>query len=221
MLGYLTDDRDFFKGNFVEYYLKKAVAFSGGNQQHYEYFKAILNYSIFNKSTNRPLHDIKAGQFTLHIFPLKIRVLLSIIYYNYENSLLQEYKNYNLETNNLLLPSSQLQFNNIILNETISEEILNLADDIVLNIVSLDNLLTYLNINNLVINLNNSLLTNVELVFSTYNISTNDSRDYLTIIKNNDRLKAIILSAKRLNYKPQSIQYLSEALTKWHQTSST
>jgi hypothetical protein len=126
MLGYLTDDRDFFKGNFVEYYLKKAVAFSGGNQQHYEYFKAILNYSIFNKSTNRPLHDIKAGQFTLHIFPLKIRVLLSIIYYNYENSLLQEYKNYNLETNNLLLPSSQLQFNNIIHKETTSEEILNI-----------------------------------------------------------------------------------------------
>lgn len=220
MLGYLTDNRDFFKGNFVEYYLKKAVAFSGGNQQHYEYFKSILNYSIINKNTNRPLHDIKAGQFTLHLFPLKLRVLLAIIYYNYENNLIQEYKNYTLQINNLLLPSTQLQFNNIILNETISEEILNLADDVVLNVNSLDTLLTYLNINNLIIDLNNSLLVNIESVFNLYSITSNNSSDYLTIIKNNDRLKALILSAKKLNYKPQSIQYLSEALTKWQQTSS-
>lgn len=220
MLGYLKDDKDFFKGNFVDYYLKKAVAFSGGNQLQYEYFKAILNYSIINVNTQRPLHDSKAGQFTLHLFPLKTKILLSIIYYKYEISLLEEYKQYKLDSKNILLPSTQLQYNNIITNEAISEELLNLADDIVLNNRSLDTILNYLNLNNLIINLNNSLLINLKSILEVSNLSIDTVEDYCTLIKNNNRLQAIILSAKQLNYKQQSIQYLSEALTKWHQTSS-
>jgi len=219
MLGYIPDKRDYFKGNLIDYYLKKGVSFSGGTQLHYEYFKEILQYSIINNTTQRALHDIRAGIFTLHLFPFKIKTLLSIAFYNYETSLLKEFKDCSLSKDNILLPSMQLQFNNIITGEYLAPEFLNLVDEVALKYTSFDVLKQYLNIQ-FNSTLDNLLLENIKEILELYNTSLLAQNDYLTLIINNDRLKAIVVTSKTLKYKQQSITYLTEALTKWHQTSN-
>lgn len=220
MLGYTTDKKDYFKGNLLEFNLKKAVSFSGGTIQHYNFFKALLNYSIYNTSTKNFLHDAKAGEFTLHLFPLNIQCILSIIFYKYEENLLKEYSKYNLAINNILLPSEQLLNNNIITNNNISFNLNNLLDDIALNNTDFNQLFNYLNINNLYFNLTNNLITDLKFILNNFNVNNLFIEDYITIIKNNNRLKTLLLAGKALNYKPQSLQYLTEALTIWQQNSS-
>ncbi len=223
MLGYMTDKKDYFKGNTLEYSLKKAVSYSAGTKQHYNFFKAILNYSIINTDTKTPLHDIKAGEFSIHIFPLKIQCLLSIIFYIYETNLIKEYKEKTLLANDILLPSQQLSINTIITNNPINPFILNMLDDIVLNTLDVTVLYQYLNINNFALSKFNSiqLASEVNKLFTAFNINNIIIENYNNIIKDNNRLKAIILAAQTLNYKPQSFQYLTEALLIWQQASST
>lgn len=221
MLGYLTDKKDYFKGNLLEFNLKKGISYSGGTNQHYNFFKGILNYSIINKDSRTPLHDIKAGQFSLYLFPLKVQCILSILYYAYEQNLLIEFKNSPLHINNILLPSEQLQYNSIVTNSKLSSNLLNLLDDTALNNNNLDNVLTYLNITKLELDLyKNSLLNNLETILRFFNTNAVFIEDYTQIIKNNDRLKTILIASKTLNYKPQSSQYLTEALIIWQQTSN-
>lgn len=220
MLGYLKDKRDYFKGNLVNFYLKQGVAFSGGSQQHLEYFKGLLNYSIYNNTTGRYLHDTKAGQFTLHLFPLKTRILLALVFYKYEINLLNKFNEYKLTANNILLPSNQISFNSIITEESISAELLNLLDEVALNNQSLNNLLKYLNIQDYNFTLKDNLIENITNILNIFSLSNNTLSNYLNIVNNNDRYLALNLSADALNYKTQSKHYLTEALTKWHQTSN-
>lgn len=220
MLGYLTDNTDYFKGNLLEFYLKKGVSFSGGTSQHYNFFKGILNYSIINNSTNNYLHDAKAGEFSLHFFPIKIQCILSIIYYKYEISLIEEYALFNPQNLNILIPSQQLLYNSIITNNKISNNLLNLVDNVVLNNEDLNILKRYLNINNIKEDLNKDLLTNLKYVLDAFNINAIESSSYLQLVKENNRLNILLLSAKALNYKPQSLNYLTEAYTIWLQNSN-
>lgn len=220
MLGYITNKKDYFKGNLLEFNLKKAVSFSGGIDSHYNFFKALLNYSLYNNDTKNYLHDAKAGEFSLHLFPLNIQCILSVVYYKYEINILEEYKSYNLKINNILLPSEQLIYNNIITGNNTSLELINLLDDVVLNNYTLEYLFNYLNINNLYIELTNNLINDVKNILTVFNINSIFIDTYLNIIKNNDRLKTLLLAGKALNYKPQSFQYLTEALTIWHHNSS-
>jgi hypothetical protein len=221
MLGYMEDKRDYFKGNLLEYNLKKAVSFSGGNQSQYNYFKSILQYSISNLSTKRFLHDIKAGEFTLHLFPLKVQCLLSIIFYKYELDLVNEYSNYSLVINNILLPSEQLRFSNIIKNTKYSFELLDLLDQIKIRGFDLTDINKYLNIPNINLDLNKlSFLESAPLILNAFDIPEQNIKKYLSILQENDRLTSMMLSAQALNYKPQSYHYLTEALTIWHQNSS-
>lgn len=220
MLGYITNKKDYFKGNLLEFNLKKAVSFSGGTNQHYNFFKGILNYSITSKNTSTHLHDIKAGEFSLFLFPLKIQCLLSVIFYNYEKKLTEEFKTSNLQINNILLPSEQLSFNSIITQNSISDSVYNIIDDTVLNNYDLNILFDYFNLKNIELNLNANLTSATETILNSFNYNFIFKEEYLTIIKNNDRLKVILLAAQNLNYKPQSLQYLTEALTIWQQTSS-
>jgi hypothetical protein len=220
MLGYIVNKEDYFKGNLLEFNLKKAVSFSGGNQQHYNFFKAILNYSIINKSTKNPLHDAKAGEFSLHLFPLNIQCLLSIVFYKYEENLIKEFSASSLELNNILLPSDQLLYNSIITNNNVSAQLLNIVDETILGNLPLTILFDYLNINNKQIELNNNVINDTYNILSIFNINSIFIEDYINIIKGNNRLKCILLTAKALNYKPQSFQYLTEVVTTWHQTSS-
>lgn len=220
MLGYLKDKRDYFKGDLVSFYLKQGVAFSGGSSQHFEYFKALLSYSIFNNTTGSYLHDTKAGQFTLHLFPLKTRILLALIFYKYEVSLIDQFSQYKLSADNILLPSTQLNFNSIITGESISFELLNLVDEVALSTQDLDNLLKYLNIQDYNFTLKENLVQNITNILNIFSLSNNTLSNYLDIVNNNDRYQALNLSAQALNYKTQSKHYLVEALTKWHQTSS-
>lgn len=221
MLGYITNKKDYFKGNLLEFNLKKAISFSGGTNQHYNFFKGILNYSIINKGTLMPLHDIKAGEFSLFLFPLKVQCLLSLIFYTYEQNLIKEYKNSNLHINNILLPSQQLIFNNLITGDVTPNSVCNILDDITLNNYNPDSLINYFNLKDIQINLNTNLVVATENILNSFNYNNIFKEDFLTLIKNNDRLKVILLAAQRLNYKPQSLQYLTEALIIWQQTSST
>lgn len=221
MLGYITNKKDYFKGNIKEYNLKKGVSFSGGTAQHYNFFKGIMNYSIVNKVTNIPLHDAKAGEFSLYLFPLKIQSILSIAYYKYEQNLFSDYPNQVLLANNVLLPSEQLINNTIITGNNISFELLDMLDNTVLSSFDLTNVYNYFNIKNLYIDFNTfNLLQTINTILRFFNVNSILIEDYLQLIKENNRLKTITLASNTLNYKPQSIKYLTEALVLWQQSSN-
>ena len=84
MLVYLKNKKDFFNGNAIEFSLKQAIAKSGGNHKHYSFFKELLSYSIWNNDTNLPMHDTRAGQSLLFLYPINVRVFLSLVLYKEE-----------------------------------------------------------------------------------------------------------------------------------------
>lgn len=226
MIGYLKDNKDFFKGRAFEYNLKKAVSFSGGTEQHYNLFVALLQHSVFNKSTGRPLHDSRAGQFLLHLFPIKMQVLLSIVLYQYESNLIKEFDIYSLDETALLLPSQQIQYNSIITKNTIAQGFLLSIDDVAtqnssINDQILEQLKRIFNITFTLNDLNGTLVNNVDLLLTKFRVATISKAQYSNIVKTNNKLDAAIITAKALNYKPQSIQYLTEAVSIWRQNSST
>lgn len=226
MLGYISNNNDYFKGNLLQHNLKKAVSYSGGNKSHYEFFSSLLTYSIYNNSQKIPLHDARAGEFLLHLFPIKIQVLLSLLFYYYEVGLLEQYSDYALESSNILLPSQQLQFNNIINKSTISSDLLLLSDDVAssnntLNDIGMAQLKQILNITFSVNDLDGTILQNIERLLSKFRVASILKSQYIGIVKDNSRLDAAIITARKLNYKTQSSQYLTEAISIWLQNSNT
>jgi hypothetical protein len=221
MLGYITNNNDYFKGDIFQYNLKKSVAFSGGSQKEYEFFKSLLTYSIYNKSERMPLHDVRAAQFLLHLFPIKIQVVISLLLYFYEKNLIEEFKDYELNTDNILLPSEQIKFNNIINRYKISYDLLFIVDNIAeqnntMSDVGLCQLKQIMNIQFTVNDLNGTLLQNIEKVLTKFRVSNILKSQYTQIVKDNDRLQAGIITARKLDYKLQSIQYFTEAVSIWH-----
>ena len=226
MIGYLQNNKDFFKGNVFEYNLKKAVAFSGGNKKHYEFFKLLLTPSVYNNSTRRPLHDARAAQFLLHLFPIKMQALLSILFYQYEQNLSMEFSSYAIDTQNILLPSQQLQYNNIVSKNSIADSLLFILDDVVrqnlfMNDVGLAEVKKLFNIPFTVNDLDGTLTQNVNTLLTKFRVPTISKTQYFNIVKDNNRLDSAIITARYLNYKTQSIQYLTEAVSTWHQNLST
>jgi len=226
MIGYLQNNKDFFKGDAFEYNLKKAVAFSGGNRKHYEFFKLLLTPSVYNNSTRRPLHDARAPQFLLHLFPIKIQALLSIMFYQYELNLSVEFSDYAIDTQNILLPSQQLQYNNIVTKNSISDGLLFILDDVVrqnlfINDVGLSEVKRLFNIPFTVNDLDSTLTNNVDKLLTKFRVPTISKAQYFNIVRDNDRLNSVIITARALNYKTQSIQYLTEAVSTWHQNLNT
>lgn len=222
MIGYLTNNKDFFKGNMYEYNLKKSISFSAGNSKQYEFFKLLLTFSIFNNTTKTPLHDSRAAQFLLHLFPLKIQILLSILLFKYESNLFMEFNDFSLDTSNILLPSQQLQYNSIITNYSISNDFLLIIDNIVRQNLDIDDtnlsqIKQLFNIDFTINDLNGTLIENIERLLNKIRVPNISKNQYINIVKNNSRLDSAIITAKVLNYKPQSIQYLTEAVSLWQQ----
>lgn len=226
MIGYLNNNKDFFKGRAYEYNLKKAVAYSGGNQRQYNFFDTLLKNSIINRTTGRPLHDARAGEFLLHLFPLKVQILLSVLFYQYEINLIKEFDEFSLDSNNILLPSQQIQYNSIITGNSIAESFLIALDDAAvlnssMNDQSLSQIKRIFNIPFTINDLNLTLIENVELLLSKFRVPTISKSQFITIVKQNSKLDSAIITARSLNYKPQSIQYLTEATSLWRQNLNT
>lgn len=226
MIGYISNNNDYFKGNLFKFNLKKAIAYSGGDQKQYEFFNSLLTYSIYNKTEKTPLHDVRAAQFLLHLFPIKIQVLLSILLYFYEKNIALEFGGFSLNTDNILLPSQQLRFNNIINRYNISSDLLFLINDIAeqnnnMSDIGLNQIKQLMNIQFTVNDLNGTLLENIDTLLNKFRVSTILRSQYFDIVKDNNRLQAAIITARKLNYKGQSIQYLTEAVSIWRRNSNT
>ena len=84
MLGYYKDKKVFVQGDLIENQIRRAVSKSGGTIQHYNMFNHLINYSIWNETLEAPIHDTRAAQCLLFIFPPAIRIFLSLVLYKEE-----------------------------------------------------------------------------------------------------------------------------------------
>jgi hypothetical protein len=135
MLGYINDKRDYYNKDNKSYYLRRAIAMSGGIQKHFAIFDNLLSFSIWNQSLNIPLHDTKAAQACLFLYPSSVRIFLSLVLYKEELNLIEECSvNYQL-IKELTTPAYQIQYANVVRNTYTSKRLFGLLQNIDENVI--------------------------------------------------------------------------------------
>lgn len=219
MIGYIKNKSSYYKGNSVDFNIEKAVALSGGTTKHYMLFKRILEHSLYNQDTKEVINDAKTAEFYLYNFPFKVQVVLSLLFYEYEIENANIY-NVPVDYQNILIPSQQLVYNSIITRNKLNSGITSLVDNYKDSGSDKSRLFNTLDININYTSFKGPLYTKVEQLLSEFNLHRHKYNIYLDYIKNNRRLEVLVGIAKTLNYKPQSITHLTQALTEWQTLTS-
>ena len=220
MIGYTKNNNEFYRGEYIEHYIKSAVSRSGGNIKHYEIFSNLIKGSIYNKTLNTNHHDCRAGYSLLFIYPIRIRILLSLVFYKAEINSLTEYGEYDIQDNivdplqNLLLIDS---LNKVSVSRTIINNLRTLGRDFELYSLYLRDLTSSLYIKENFDFRNLSLEEQIQKVFLLFNNSYPINKDFINISSSNNRVTAASYLCKHLNYKPVSINLLNQAIEKWTQ----
>lgn len=217
MLGYSTNKKLYYKGDTVEYNLQKAIAFSGGTQQHLSIFKELLVNSIINQETNRPVADYRAAELLLFKFPFKVRVVLSLFFYQQEVKNASKFEVF--ESNkNILYPSQQIILSSLITREKINNGLLTLIDenkDTSISSNDIKKLFDFYTIKTPYELFTGNISSDLNIIFNSFNISSSIYNEYMEIVNSNDRILTAAIIARQLNYKAQSITYLTQAVTAW------
>lgn len=218
MIGYTKDKNEFYKGDYITHYIKNAVARSGGTFLHYQIFKELLTSSIYNKTLEVAHHDCRAGYSLLFIYPIRIRIFLSLIFYKAELDSIDEYEEYNI-VNNIIDPIQNLELINTINKITISKSVKNIVksipEDFSLYKPYLLDLSRQLYIEKDFDLREDSLEEQLQKTFNLFDNKYKINKDFIEIASSNNRTKAMIYICKQLNYKSTSINILNKAIEKW------
>lgn len=220
MIGYTTNKNDFYKGNYITHKTKSAVTRSGGNYLHYELFNSLLTGSIYNETLKMYHHDCRAGYSILFLYPVRIQILLSLIFYRAELDSSVEYNEYIIKPN-LVDPINNLLLINKITRNTISKSVIRelrlLDENFVLSSSFLQPLLNQLNIKTSFDFNGDSLETQLKKTFLLTNNNFSVNEEFIKISSSNNRSLASIYVCKQLNYKPVSINIINQAIEQWTQ----
>ena len=218
MLVFLKDKLSYIKDDNINYSLKLAVAKAGGTQRHYNFFKELLTYSLWNNSMNRPLHDTRAAQSLLFLYPTRIKTFISLILYKEELKLMEEFKEQSISSN-INKPSTQLRLNTLVnkynVSNTLLEVLDNLPEDFILNDAHLRDLKLIFNISKPLDFENRTLKENLERVFNTFEDKSEFNNSFLKLAYTNNRSEAAVAISKTLNYKPAGINLILQTIEKW------
>lgn len=227
MLGYLKNKSNIYHTNSVDRLLQSAISYSGGTQQHYNIFQSLLTYPLWNETANIPVHDTRAAQHLLFLYPLRIQVFLSLILYRQELIIRNSFDSiYNIRSE-ILRPEEVLRLNSLITRNYLSLEVIQLFDfieeDLILTDDYLINITQYFSINKSINSLDTDMKTAINNLFRIFNISnTNNNKIFIDLALDNNRVRAADTIARYLNYKQQSRTILSQAINQWqHQTLNT
>lgn len=218
MLGYVKNKRNFYTKDFKDFQLREAIAYSGGTQRHYAVFNALLNYSIWNTSLNGPIHDTRAAQACIFLYPAPVRIFLALLLYKEELNLVKEFSSFNLSTD-LILPSTQILYSNISNRVYMSKRLLTILDtmedDPVLTDDFLGPLKLYFNIKES-LNLDSTDITrNILTVFNTFNESREFNTKFIEVAYSNNRMDAVVALCNQFNYKPKSTNLILQTTERW------
>lgn len=226
MLGYLKNKSDIYHTNNVDRLLQSAISYSGGSQQHYNIFQSLLTYPLWNDTLNLPVHDTRAAQHLLFLYPLRIQVFLSLLLYRQEIIIKNSFTSqYNIRSE-ILRPEEVLRINSLITRNYLSLEVIQLFDfideDVILTDDYLRNITAYFSINKSINSLDTDMKTAMNNLFRIFNFSSSNNETFIELALDNNRVRAADTIARYLNYKQQSRTILSQAVNQWqHQTSST
>lgn len=226
MLGYIKNKSNIYHTDNIDRLLQNAVSYSGGSQQHYNLFQSLLTYPLWNETVNIPVHDTRAAQHLLFLFPFRIQVFLSLILYRQEIILKNSFNGIYVIRSEILQPAEVLRLNSIITRNYLSLEVIQLFDfideDLVLNDDYLKDITTYFAVNKSINSLDTDMKTAINNLFRIFNFTNNNNQIFIDLALDNNRVRAADTIARYLNYKQQSRTILSQAVNQWqHQTSST
>jgi len=226
MLGYIKNKSNIYHIDSIDRQLQDAVSFSGGNQQHFNLFKNLLQYSMWNKTSNIPLHDTKAGQTLLFLYPLRIQVFLSLILYRQELLIRDSFIDDNDIEVNIVRPETVLAYNSIVTRNYLSSEVINLFnninEEIILEDDYISNITRYFSIDKSINSLDTDMRQSILNLFSIFSIRNENNEAFITLSLDNNRVVAADTLAKYLNYKQRSRSMLSQLVNQWqHQTLNT
>lgn len=219
MIGYTKSHNEYYKGDYITHKIKSAVSRSGGNYLHYELFNTLVNGSIYNKTLNTYHQDCRAGYSLLFIYPIRIRIVLSLIFYKAELESLTEYSEYIIEDQRVDALEN-LQLINKITKVQMSKSVSNLLrdelkDNIILYSSYLQSLINQLNINTEFDFREDSLETQIQKTFLLFGNNFSINKDFIDIVSCNNKTKAAIYICRHLNYKPVSINIINQAIEQW------
>lgn len=219
MIGYTKSNLEYYRGDIITHKIKTAVARSGGNYLHYELFKSLIQGSVYNENLNVYHQDCRAGYSIIFIYPLKIRILLSLLFYKAELDSLVEYPEYVLK-DNLVKPFENLDLINKITRVNTSKSVKlilsNINKDFVLYSPYLKTLTRQLNITTEFDFREDSLEQQLQKTFLLFKNNYAINKEFINISITNNKTKAAIYICRQLNYKPASINIINEAIELWN-----
>ena len=218
MIGYTKHNNEYYRGDYITHKIKSAVSRSGGNYLHYELFKSLLESSIFNTTLDLAHQDCRAGYSLLFIYPIKVRILLSIILHRTELDSSSEYTEYTFEKK-LVNPVTNLELINklsqVRTSKSVKQSLINLPSDFDLYSPNLQDLLSKINITTEFDFREDSLKSKLEKSFLLLNNSYPINSEFIDITTTNNRVRAAQYICRHLNYKPVSINIINQAIEQW------
>ncbi len=228
MAGFLLSNKQFYKGNYHQFSLSKALASTSATISHISLFNYLLTPSIVaeNLEDNKTIvyHDTKAVQSLLFIFPPKLQILFSILFYNEELTIKNNYEslsNYSF-TYNISTPLDIIFINQGLTNLPIGTSFIQLLNESInctLPSSYLEDKLNFL-----------LCLNNKQQLYSIDDLTIRDKIDRITNICNytntmlssfkdiaisNDRLQSAVIIGKLLGYSNSAIQDIAGIIEKW------
>jgi len=233
MTAYLKSNSSYYRGDNINYSLSKEIASSSGNPAHLALFQKLFsNAAVLEREGYNTIYlsDQIAASCCLFIFPPRIQAILSILFYNWQEwnfpRLAAKYPGYTLNKINPL-PNEILKLNlditRIPISPTISMVLSNPTE--FNNSNTLDLLFSYPDAANLqdksILSFNTirsdfNIEASIREVLLTYNYSNSFSEDFISIVKNSDRLKSLYYISSSLKYSTKTIKGLVGLLELWN-----
>ncbi len=201
-------NQDFYSGQNLTFSLKATVAQAGGTLPQLNLFNYLLTPSLLGipktSTETKPhvIHDCRAGSSLLLLFPPRIQMALSVIFYVTELQIKEGLSEVYDLTSQIVTPAEVMQLHQHITNPLGSTFLSALAS---LDIEGLQTLLR----------LDTKLVAPERLLRDQIADLLPQSEDFGDIATNNDRYRAAIILAERFNYKTSSIQAIANITELW------
>lgn len=224
MVGYLTSNKDFYKGNYHKFNLTKAIVEAGGTITHLQLYNYLLttHFSYDNKF----FHDNSAPTSILFLFPPKIQILFAALFVSEDLSIEEHITNLLLQDKDIPhyinIPTIQtiLNLNNSISKLPTNHNILRLFDkNYKLPNSFIENNLKFilcLKTNNNLFDINDlSIRDKINKITKLLNYNHPYLDKFINIAMDNNRLEAGVIIGQTLGYSTSAIQNIAGIIEKW------
>jgi len=207
MTATLNSFKEYYLGNYSQFFLKKAIAKANGNEAHYNLLSLLLDTPLVDETDNEVLYDLYAGMSILHMLPPRVQVMFLYLFYKESSKIIRD-----TTIDSRKQPSQILRINSDLTLVRFNSDIYRCLD------VGTEEELTFLlgmkpikfiDPNAL------SLRDNIQTILDLNNYSPSGIEEVVSIALNNKRIEAAVMTCQSLSYPTYIVNEIAGIIERW------